>query len=273
MAYQRTVLFLFSWLAFATVSAAPESEPWPRWEAHDPHSAETVDHSAWSALLGRVVATGQADRVNRVDYAGFSDADQAELRGYLQGLQDVDVDQLNRAEQKAYWINLYNAVTVDLILQHYPVRSIRKIRLGGLFSGPWDKALVEVAGQPLSLNDIEHRILRPIWRDPLIHYGVNCASLGCPNLLPEAYTGANVDQLLAQNARDFINSERGVSLARGGLRLSKIYQWFAADFGDRAGLIDHLREYANPSLLADIERAPKVRAYRYDWALNEAKTF
>ena len=143
------------------------------------------------------------------------------------------VSSLNRGEQLAYWINFYNALTVQVILDHYPTDSILDIKISpGFFSiGPWDKKLVTVEGEELSLNDMEHRILRPIWRDPRIHYGVNCASIGCPNLLTTAYTADNVDGLLTENAVAYVNHPRGASLQNGALTVSSIYDWFEEDFG------------------------------------------
>ena len=131
----------------------------------------------------------------------------------------------SRREQKAFWINLYNALTVRLVAESYSVGSIRDI------ASPFDTKVVEVEGQPLSLNDIEHRILRPIWSDARIHYAVNCAAIGCPNLLPVAFTGPNTGQLLELAAHGYINHRRGARIEDGGLIVSKIYGWFTEDFG------------------------------------------
>ena len=122
--------------------------------------------------------------------------------------------QLNQSEQFAYWVNLYNAKTVDLVVAHYPVRSIRDIGISGLLAtGPWGKKVVRVEGVDLSLDDVEHKILRPLWRDPRIHYAVNCASAGrCPNLARSAYTGASLEAMLKVAARDYVNSPRGASI-------------------------------------------------------------
>jgi len=250
-------------------SAAPSAELWERWLNHEPDSELTIDHQAWSTFLNRYLKVDHSDGVNRVAYGGVSEQDRQSLRDYIQRLSTAPVSTLNRSEQKAFWINLYNAITVDVVLTHYPVRSIKKIRLGGLFSGPWDAPLVTIEGEALSLNDIEHRILRPIWRDPLIHYGVNCASLGCPNLLQEAYTGRNVDRLLAQNAKSFINNRHGAEIGKRGIRLSKIYRWFEADFGaSPSDTLEHLRRYADPALVAALEGKPRIK-YQYDWTLND----
>jgi len=155
------------------------------------------------------------------------------------------VSKLNRPEQQAYWINLYNALTVQVVLDHYPVETIRDIDISpGLFSdGPWGKKLVTIEAEPVSLDDIEHRILRPIWRDPRIHYAVNCASVGCPDLLARAYRTDDMDQTLTANAVAYINSARGVALKGGEVSVSSIYDWFEADFGgNEAGVLKHLRQ-------------------------------
>lgn len=170
----------------------------------------------------------------------------------------------------AYWINLYNAATVELILDHYPVRSITRIK-SGLFSfGPWDRKLLKVDGHKLSLNDIEHRILRPLFKDPRIHYAVNCASLGCPDLAPRAYTAENLEQMLEDGARRYVNHPRGVSIEDGELIVSSIYVWFRADFGGTdAAVVEHLRRYAATELKAGLMRHSDIDDDRYDWALND----
>jgi hypothetical protein len=207
--------------------------------------------------------------IHRFDYAGVTDGDRVRLKGYIDQLAAIDPRKFPRAEQRAYWINLYNALTVEVVLQDYPVRSIRDID-GGLFgSGPWKKQLVVVAGQPLTLNDIEHRILRPIWRDPRTHYAVNCASLGCPNLAAEVYTAANMERQLDKAARAYINHPRGVSLENGRLTLSSIYNWFDVDFGKSdAAVLEHLAQYAELELARQLGRYDGRIRYDYDWRLN-----
>jgi len=263
------VSFICLAAALQAAAGAPAAEPWPRWEASDASSTRVINHDAWSQLLHRRVRTG-ADGVNRFDYAGVTAAERQELGRYIAGLEAVDPDGLNRAEQKAFWINLYNAVTVQLVLAHYPVASIRDIRSGFLgLSGPWTAVRVEVNGIALSLDDIEHRILRPGWRDPRIHYAVNCASIGCPDLQAEAFTAANTERLLEKGAAAYINHPRGVRVSEGGLYLSSIYDWFREDFGGTEGVIRHLKNYAAPELTARIDSAEKVAGYGYDWALNQ----
>jgi len=251
---------------------APSADLWQRWQAHDPASSEIIDHTPWDALLSRYVHRSSGG-VNLVDYRGFSPRDRASLAGYLDALARVPISRFNRDEQLAYWINLYNALTVRVILDHFPVDSIRDIGISpGFFSiGPWGKKLVTVEGQALSLNDIEHRILRPIWRDPRLHYTVNCASIGCPDLRTRAYRGAGIDQALNEAARDYINDPRGVLISGGKVTVSKIYDWFIADFGGtEQSVLRHLEQYAEPELRARLAAIGKLSGTRYDWSLNAA---
>ena len=251
---------------------APSADLWPRWQAHDAGSSSRVDHSAWDRFLGEYLTQG-ADGVARVDYAAAK-AGRPALQGYLDDLAATQVSRLTRAEQMAYWLNLYNALTVAVVIDHHPVASIQDIAIspGLLSSGPWDKDLITVESQDLSLNDIEHRILRPIWRDPRIHYGVNCASIGCPNLAAKAFTGAGLDAQLDAAARAYVNHPRGVSINGGEITVSKIYDWFLEDFGgSEQGVIQHLLRYAKPGLAADIRRIGDLEDTAYDWSLNGAR--
>jgi hypothetical protein len=256
-------------LVAAALQAAPQAELWPRWEAHDPSSTEVVDHSDWASILDGYLVTGHPSGVNRFRYGEVSGTDRDTLQEYIESLEATPVSELNRDEQYAYWFNFYNALTVELILDNYPLDSIRDI--GGLFSqGPFDKKLATVEGEEISLNDIEHRILRPIWKDPRIHYGVNCASIGCPNLLPEPFTGTTVDRQLEEAAAEYINHPRGVSVGRRRLTLSSIYDWFQADFdGSLEGVLAHLREYAEEELQSELRSPPDNVRFEYDWSLNE----
>lgn len=247
----------------------PDSEPWDIWVAFDAGNASTIAHTEWQLLLDSYLVTDTTDGIYRFDYGAVTAADRARLQAYLDAMAATNPRSYPRAEQQAYWINLYNAVTIAVVLDNYPVKTIRTINGGLLNTGPWDTELIEVAGVPLTLNDIEHRILRPIWRDPRIHYAVNCASLGCPNLAAQAYTAANVDSLLDAGARAYINHPRGVSVSGERITASSIYDWYDTDFGgSETGLIQHWLEYAEPRLQAKLEGfAGKIR-YDYDWSLN-----
>ncbi len=251
---------------------APKAELWPRWQAHDPGSGASIDHGAWQRLLESYLAPG-TDGVNRFAYGRVSPADREALNAYVARLAATQVSALKRAEQLAYWVNLYNALTVRLVLDHYPVASIRDIAISpGLFAvGPWDKALIEVEGEAVTLNDIEHRILRPIWGDPRIHYGVNCASIGCPDLQARAFTAETAEALLEAAARAYVNHPRGARIEAGRLTVSSIYAWFQEDFGGtEAGVIAHLKRYAGPELAKALEAVTNIEDYEYDWTLNDA---
>ena len=256
----------------ATADAQPKPELWPRWSAHDAASTQTLDHSAWDRWLAAYVTT-DSDGVNRVAYGRVTSADRAALQAYIATLTATRVTALNRPEQMALWINLYNALTVNVVLDHYPVPSIRDIGISpGWFTfGPWGAKLVRVEGEKISLDDIEHRILRPIWRDARIHYAVNCASVGCPNLARRAYTGARLQTMLDAAARAHINNWRGATVRDGGLYVSSLYDWYVTDFGgSEAAVLAHLRRYAAPDLLRRLGGVTKISGYRYDWNLNQA---
>ena len=263
------VLPLAGFLSFEKLFV-PKAQLWERWTTHDPSATTRIDHALWDRLLKTYVVRGW-DGVNRIAYGRVTDADKRRLNSYVAGLTATPISRYNRSEQRAYWINLYNALTVKLVLEHYPVGSIRDIDISpGLFAdGPWKRKLVEVENEVLSLNDIEHRILRPIWRDPLIHYAVNCASVGCPNLLAMAFTAANTDDLLNAAALDYINSPRGAQIENGKLVVSSIYVWFAQDFGDSdSDIIAHLKRFASRGLTAELEGVRRISGHRYDWNLN-----
>ena len=238
---------------------------------HDPKATMTVDHSAWQRFLSAYLVASP-DGVNRVAYGRVSGADKAALKAYLGALQRVKVTALNENEQRAFWINLYNALTIDVVLDGYPVTSIRDIG-GSLFSpGPWKKDYVSVEGRKLSLDNIEHDILRKVWRDPRVHYAVNCASFSCPNLLGQAFSGATLDRLLDSGARDYVNHPRGVRVEGRRLTLSRIYSWYRSDFGSTdAEVIAHVAAYAEPKLKQQLDGIKSIAGYDYDWSLNAAK--
>lgn len=254
-----------------TALAAPKAVLWERWEAHDPNSKADIDHSPWAGLLKQYLITG-ADGINRFAYGDVKDADRQVLNTYLQALANTPISTHNRSVQMAYWINLYNALTVQVILDHYPTDSIRDIDISpGFFSdGPWGKKLLTIEGERVALDDIEHQILRPIWRDPRIHYAVNCASIGCPNLQPTPFEAAMLNRQLDDAAIDFVNHQRAVTIQNGGVVVSSIYRWFSEDFGDvDEKIIAHLKTYASPDLAMQLEKLTSIDDDAYDWRLND----
>jgi Protein of unknown function, DUF547 len=257
----------------ASVAVARAGDIDQHFSTNDPNATMTIDHSAWERILTAYVVPS-ADGINRFAYGRVSAADKKALKGYLAQLQQVKVTALKADEQRAFWINLYNALTIDVVLDRYPVASIKEISLGGSFfgSGPWAKALVTVEGRKLSLDNVEHDILRKVWSDPRIHYAVNCASIGCPNLMTKAFTAANLDRMLTQGARDYINHPRGVRVSAKGVTLSRIYNWYRRDFGaNDSELFRHLSTYGEPALKKQLASIDTIAGYDYDWSLNEAK--
>ena len=255
----------------APSQGAPDSELWAYWEANDAASTVTVNHGPWDQFLIKYVFQ-RDDGINRLAYGNVLFYDRDALDKYIVSLAAVTVTKLNRDEQMAYWFNLYNALTVQVILDAYPVSTIRDIDISpGLFSdGPWGAALIEVEGRALSLDDIEHRILRPIWKDPRIHYAVSCAALGCPNIGTAAFQADKLEEYLDFSARAYINNPRAVRVESGALILSSLYKWYADDFGggDEA-LLRHLTAYADPALAATLSATTTISGYEYDWGLND----
>ena len=251
---------------------APKAERWAYWDTRDAGSTLQIEHSGWDKFLEQYVLPGK-DGINRVSYSRVSDTDRQQLKNYIASLEQLPIRRYSREQQLAYWINLYNALTVYVILQHYPVNSIRDIDISpGFFAdGPWGKKLLTIEGQAVSLNDIEHRILRPLWQDPRLHYALNCASLGCPNLSTNAFHADTLDAMLDQGAAAYVNNPRGVMLKNGKLYVSSIYSWFRDDFGESdTAVIDHLKLYASPALQNTLSGIEHIAGDDYNWSLNDA---
>jgi hypothetical protein len=273
------ILSLVSFVLYKTSGiAAPKSELWPRWQTHNAENREVIDHSAWGIILKKYLVTSQLTMessapvgINLLQYGGVSKIDYDLLKIYLTTLEGIPISSFSRPEQRAFWINLYNAATVNLILEHYPVESITKISFSFFSFGPWDEELLTIEGEELSLNDIEHRILRPIWQDPRIHYALNCASIGCPNLQPLAFTAKNTDSLLETGASEYINHPRGAKKEDKKLWLSKIFEWYQDDYGgNEAGVLIHIQKYAKENLANSLYEDELEIEYHYDWRLNES---
>jgi hypothetical protein len=232
-------------------------------------SAKAPDHSAWTKLLASHLRQ-RPDGVMGVAYGRWKAEGREPLAAYLAMLQQVEVTALSRRDQFAFWANLYNARTIALVLERFPLASIKEINLGGsLFgSGPWRAKLMRVEGVDLSLDDVEHEILRKLWRDPRVHYALNCASIGCPDLPREAFSGVALEAMLERGARAYVNHPRGVRVEGGMVTASRIYSWFAADFGNEAALLAHWRRYAIGQQAEALAQARRIAGYDYDWRLN-----
>lgn len=259
-------------LTAIAVRAAPSSDLWPVWQASDESNLEKINHTGWQQTLDGYLQTDHPSGINRFKYKELADSkeDKKIFLEYINYMEGLDPRKFNKAEQHAYWINLYNALTVKLIIEKYPVDSITDIHESFFGFGPWDDKYSKVAGKTLTLNDIEHRILRPIWNDARVHYVVNCASIGCPNLLPTAFTGENVEELLDVAAVQYVNHPRGVDVKGDEIVLSKIYDWYIIDFGNnQAKLFEHLQQYAKPDLKEKLVNFSGDVEYFYDWGLNQ----
>ena len=272
----RIAVILLVATLLAAAAHAQSAKLIPAWDASDENSVARIDHTAWQEILNGYLRVHDSG-VNRFDYGALkaNAGDFAKLASYLASLQSLDPRDYSRAEQKAYWINFYNALTVQVVADAYPVKSIKDISeslLGslGIFGGPWDDVHAKVAGLDLTLNNIEHGILRPIWRDNRIHYAVNCASYGCPNLCPTAFTADNAEELLDAGARAYVNHPRGVEFMDDDfIVISSIYKWYAADFGGtEKSVIEHLVTYADKALATRLRKFAGSVDYEYDWSLN-----
>ncbi len=221
----------------------------------------TVDNSVYAELLKKYVKEGV------VDYQGFKN-EETNLDQYLKVLEKTDSSKLSHNEQFAFYINAYNAWTIKLILSGYPgVKSIKEF--GSIFKSPWKKKLARIDGDMVTLDHIEHGILRPNYKDPLVHFAINCASKGCPPLRSEPYRGDVLDQQLDEMARAFINDPRHNRLEGKKLYVSSIFKWFKEDFND--DIVGFFQEYAQGDLKKKLDSSReeiKVEYLSYDWSLN-----
>ena len=226
------------------------------------HAGLIINHALYKELLAKHVKDG------RVDYRTFKNAEKR-LDEYLQLLDKTNPDTLSRNEQFAFYINAYNAYTIKLILKHYPgVKSIKDI--GSWLSTPWKIKFCKLGGKTYTLDEIEHTILRPRFKDPRVHFAINCASMGCPPLIPEPYRSSILDQQLDTSTRVFLNDPRWNRLEGNTLYISKIFKWFKDDFeGD---IVDFFSKYADKKLkktLSDKKAQINIKYLNYDWSLNE----
>ncbi|HHB78510.1 MAG TPA: DUF547 domain-containing protein [Saprospiraceae bacterium] len=226
-------------------------------------NAQSISHQLWDELLQAHVTD---DGI--VDYEGFI-KEKDKFNRYLDLLrQGTPNRSWKRTEQLAYWINAYNAFTVKLIIDHYPVKSIKDIKRGVPFVNTvWDIKFIEIGGKKYDLNNIEHGILRKRFHEPRIHFAVNCASASCPPLLNHAYTGAQLNRQLSQQAKRFLADKSKNIITPDRLQLSKIFKWFRKDFTQKGSLIDFLNLYAPTT----IHKNAKISYLPYDWRLNNRK--
>lgn len=212
-------------------------------------------HSEWNALLKKYVTDA-----GNVDYKSFGNEKSA-LNSYIEKLgNNAPADSWSKKERLAYYINLYNAATVKLILDNYPTKSIKDI------NKPWGTKWVHVGDTKYSLGNIEHKILRKM-NEPRIHFAINCASYSCPKLLNVAFTADNMETLLQKATNEFINDTKRNKISTNKIQLSNIFKWYKKDFTGNETLIEYLNTY----LTTKINNNADIDYLKYDWSLNEAK--
>lgn len=226
--------------------------------------AKPVSHDLWDGLLKKHVRQD-----GLVDYKNFQ-RDTSELRRYLDLLGSAHPDDSwSRTEQMAYWINAYNAFTIQLILQNYPLKSIKDIKRGIAFvNSVWDIKFIRIGDKIYDLNNIEHGILRPKFKDARIHAALNCASYSCPRLRAGAYTAGQLEEQLEEAMRNFVNDPLRNQIGPEKARISEIFKWFGGDFRRDAGSVrNYLKKYAKAGLKKDTP----ISYIDYNWRLNEAE--
>jgi hypothetical protein len=229
-------------------------------------AAETFDHSEFDRILKEYV-----DENGLIDYNHI--AEDTGFNAYMESLTTAKVEALSRDGQLAFWINAYNAVTIDKVIKWKPEKSVRETFIPGLWTSTRFYTTREhtVAGRLMSPDDIENEILRKKFNDPRIHFAIICASTGCPPQPRFAYTQENVQAMLEEETREYMNSERGTRIdrAKNTLYLSKIFEWFADDFIKKSGsVISFIKPYVNTDVLSFLKRDPEISYLHYDWALN-----
>ena len=243
--------------------------------------AAVFDQSAWDALLKKHVTSLRNGQATQVDYAGFS-ADRGQLKQYLAGVSGIapaEFERWDRPSQLAFLINAYNAFTVELVLTGYPdIASIKD--LGAFLRSPWKKRFIPLLGETRSLDDIEHGLIREAghYAEPRIHFAVNCASVGCPALRPEAYVGERLEAQLEDAARSFLSDRTRNRLDGNALKVSSIFKWYRGDFEKGWHGADNLAGffvlYRQPLDLDDgaVNRLKagkmEIDFLDYDWRLN-----
>ena len=224
-------------------------------------SYSTVDNSIWTSLLETYVKNGV------VNYQGFK-TDEEILNRYLKVLEKIDPAMLSPNEQFAFYVNAYNAWTIKLILRGYPgIKSIKD--LGSFFKAPWEKKICRIDGAIITLDDIEHKILRARFKDPRVHFAVNCASRSCPPLIPEPYQGKDLDTQLDNSARSFINNPLKNRIESETLYVSRIFKWFPKDF--KNDVVGFVLKYADGDFKKELiakKGKLKIKYLKYDWSLN-----
>lgn len=272
-------LTLCALIHFTTLASAenPDSrntqQPKPTPSEQKKYEPFDHNHSEWTTILKNFLIKKAAN--SQFNYATLKETPQS-LNKYLEKLSSITNEQFNTWSDKqkmSFWINAYNAFTVKLILDNYPVKSIKDI--GGFFSSPWKKEFFHLFGVKFYLDKIEHEILRKRFNEPRIHFAVNCASIGCPSLRDEAFVAEKLESQLEEQTRLFLKdtSRNSVSHDKKTITISKIFKWFKEDFGDKD---ENIIKFIFPYMKSDDDNLDFWKKYNleyseYNWDLNEVK--
>jgi len=267
------VAFILYLIFVSSLQAAPSADLWSYWDKSTPESTKIIDFKPWQIFLDTYVI--KEKNQTYVLYAKVTDSNKAKLDEIIKNYASLNILNYNQNQQLAYWINIYNMLTIQTILQHYPVKSITDIDKNWLgFSKVWDQKVVKINDKGLTLNDIEHRIIRPIWHNPRVHAAVNCASISCPNLSKKAYQGSKIDKQLNNAFSNWINSPKGVDLKNDKLYLSEIFDWYGSDFGNQKQMREFIANYLKNNSIkqALIYKNNTINFKNYNWNLNQIQS-
>lgn len=264
---RQIIAILLIFFSAAALSAQPTGLT-QHWLPHNENSTATIDHSAFTAFLQNYVAV-RDNAPNLVRYAQVTPASHKALEAYIDNLAQIPLDDYNREQQLAYWLNLYNAALINLVLDYYPVDKV--LDIGDAASGPWAVPVATIDSIRLTLGDIRNKILRAIWQSPTVLYGMSWAAIGGPELRAIAYIGKGIYLQLRDSAKRFVNSPQGVTIKDNQLIVSDFFDWYRQAFGGNViTLISELREHAAPALSARLDVFDKIASYKFDWNLNDA---
>ena len=250
----RKLFFIIALLPFLSCAKSNETSlPEMAYAKESKTISKVIDHQKWHVLLQKHVSAK-----GNVNYPGFKKDAQA-LRVYLDELSaNVPQKSWSRNAVLAYWINVYNAFTVKLILDNHPVKSIKDIK------DPWGKKFFILGTKKYSLEEIEHEILRKM-DDPRIHFAINCASFSCPNLSNEAFIDTKLEKQLDVAAKAFVNDKTKNIIQQESVEISKIFDWFSGDFKSNGSIVDYLNQYST----IKISKKAKIKFKEYNWSLND----
>jgi hypothetical protein len=269
-------------LAHATPQPAPAGGPIARFGEYNPDSTQTFSYLLWTRILQTVLerGTGRAG----IDYGAINSAGRAALDSMVADMTNIRVSTLDRDEQLAYWLNLYNAATLRAMLDQFSALGNtshdfasrrpgqrERFNVKRAYTGddsPWTTRNLVVEGEALSLNDIEHRILYAHWEPELVMYGLYCPLRGCPAMPAQPFQGGLVRSQLAEAAAQFAADKDHVRIRRDEAKVSELYRWHAAAFGGEAGVVAHLRALAEPSGRPELAAVTRIDGYDFDWTLD-----